>query len=918
WHLIWAEVTRRRGRTLAVVAAILVASVSFSLLTSAVATSRLQVQGTLASNYRSAYDILVRPAKSTSGLEASDNLVRENFLSGIFGGISMNQYDTIRNIPGVDVAAPVAMVGYALPTVKIPELVTAQAEGDPTTDQLYRLKQMWVSDRGLSHYPAAGYGAQPYLYVTRNPVTYGRQFQVRDPASGKTTRPCTSFFRHIPEGESAFDRKASITLTCFSTTKPPTGHGSDVPRGQIGTTLLVSYPILIAAVDPVQEARLVGLDDAVTGGRYLEDDEGPSTVKQGSAKIHRVPVLMADSPVIDERLDITWERLDVPNGVDVASRLSDKDASTWLQGLPGDSVRTQTLPSDEVYRRLLKLYAKKIAPQNPQYWSTSPVKYQRNPDGHLEPTSVDNPPLTWMQSATPDFPYFAPGAAADTGFRQLHAHTGSHIVVGSSPVVPLIHQVGTFDADRLQGFNDLTHVPLTTYEAPQAEPGDPDTERLLDGQPLRPNSNLAGYLQQPPLMLTTLKGLRLLRNSQAFIDQDGVQGPPISAIRIRVAGVNGIDDDSQERVRLVAERIARDTGLDVDITVGSSPTNVLINLPAGKFGRPDLTLKEGWVKKGVAVQLLSAIDTKSLALFLLVLVVCALFLLNAVTAAVRARSAELGILSCLGWSRRRILWLLETELLVTGLVAGVVGTVVAYVLVSVLDLNVATLPLALIAPVAMLLAGFAGLAPVLRASQAAPLQALRPLVRAPRRARGVRSVFALGLVDVRRTPGRSALAAASLFIAVGSLATLLAIQRQFADNALGSLLGNVVAVDVRGVDLLAAGLILLLAAFTVADVAYLNITERRAEIGTLQATGWATRHLRRLFATEALTIALVGTVAGALVAALGTGFLLHTDLADLVSSALIATGAGLLVSVLALAVPLARIATTANVRVADE
>jgi hypothetical protein len=75
-------------------------------------------------------------------------------------------------------------------------------------------------------------------------------------------------------------------------------------------------------------------------------------------------------------------------------------------------------------------------------------------------------------------------------------------------------------------------------------------------------------------------------------------------------------------------------------------------------------------------------------------------------------------------------------------------------------------------------------------------------------------VFALGLVDVRRTPGRSALAATSLFVGVASLGTLVAVQQQFAHQALGSLLGNAVAVDVRGVDLLAVVMILLLGGFT--------------------------------------------------------------------------------------------------------
>ncbi len=95
-------------------------------------------------------------------------------------------------------------------------------------------------------------------------------------------------------------------------------------------------------------------------------------------------------------------------------------------------------------------------------------------------------------------------------------------------------------------------------------------------------------------------------------------------------------------------------GLDVDITIGSSFQPQTVDLAAGKFGRPELRLTEGWTLKGVGVAIIKAVDRKSLVLFVLILVVCALFLVNAVTAAVRERRRELAVLACLGWRRRRL------------------------------------------------------------------------------------------------------------------------------------------------------------------------------------------------------------------------------------------------------------------------
>ena len=97
-RLILDQIRHRPGRAAALAAGILVAAVSFSLLTAATNTQTAQVTGTIQHNLRPAYDILVRPKGSETALEKSQDLVRDNYLSGIFGGITMAQYQKIKNI----------------------------------------------------------------------------------------------------------------------------------------------------------------------------------------------------------------------------------------------------------------------------------------------------------------------------------------------------------------------------------------------------------------------------------------------------------------------------------------------------------------------------------------------------------------------------------------------------------------------------------------------------------------------------------------------------------------------------------------------------------------------------------------------------------------------------------------------------
>src|SRR5699024_11196061 len=56
------------------------------------------------------YDIVVRPEGSRASIE-NEKLLDPNFLSGIYGGIRMSEYKTIKRMPDVDIAAPIAMIG---------------------------------------------------------------------------------------------------------------------------------------------------------------------------------------------------------------------------------------------------------------------------------------------------------------------------------------------------------------------------------------------------------------------------------------------------------------------------------------------------------------------------------------------------------------------------------------------------------------------------------------------------------------------------------------------------------------------------------------------------------------------------------------------------------------------------------------
>jgi putative ABC transport system permease protein len=62
----------------------------------------------------------------------------------------------------------------------------------------------------------------------------------------------------------------------------------------------------------------------------------------------------------------------------------------------------------------------------------------------------------------------------------------------------------------------------------------------------------------------------------------------------------------------------------------------------------------------------------------------------------------------------------------------------------------------------------------------------------------------------------------------------------------GTLLGNVVTVQVRGVDYVAVAATVILGVLAVADALLISIAERAPELATLRAFGWPEAALRRM------------------------------------------------------------------------
>jgi putative ABC transport system permease protein len=930
-RFVGEQLRHRPGRGLALAVGLAVAATGAVLLAATARTGDARVHGAITRNFRSAYQILVRPESSLTPLEREEGLVRPNYLSGIYGGITFRQYDEIKRLPGVEVAAPVANVGVIFPQLafKVPLdrfLTTSRRALGRDPVRLFRVRYAFVAHNGRSRYP----GETVYAYYTKNLVlSYGQEVV---PGRPSAVDVCSHFQDALSKrvAKSPFDLSArGDTLLCFSAVPGANVDPLSKNRWFRGTGPYgqASVPISVAAIDPEEEARLVHLDRTVVSGRYLRRGDRSFLDHCARCSAHRLllPALASSRFYIGEHFDATVERLAAPPAARVRAKVASATlagAERFLGGLHGRVVGHVQIPFSRVYEQVLN--DRHFGFAFFAYWRASPVSYRRLGRERIEPIPVRNPWTVWWIRPTENGSFLqSPLDDADVQFRRLQERVGNNFF-GDNGVyqTPDFATVGRFDPAKLPAYSPLSRVPLETYYPPLLVGADARSRRALGGKPLLPTQNVADYIQQPPLLLISLSSLREFLKSQHWLpvnaqrhnyDLQALMGraksppnpwakAPISTIRIRVAGVHGPDHGSVGRIEAVAALIHERTGLHVDVTAGSSPDPITVRLPAGRFGRPALLLSEGWSKKGASVAYLRAIDRKTGALIGLVLLVGGFFAANAVLAALRTRRAEIGILRCVGWRRTSIFVAVLAEVAVVALVAGVGAAALALGVAAALGVR---LPLweALVAiPLALLLALVAASIPAARAAAVWPVEALLPPVRSTANAHSVRRHAVLPLVNLTRLPGRAAIAAGALAVGCGALTVLWAIERSFSGAVVGTLLGSAVLIRVHTADLVGAGVLVALAALALAEVLFVSVRERAPEFATLRAFGWRERAIATVVALEAVYLGLAGATVGAAAGVL-IGLALGVPLGSLALTGLATIAGGLAAALAASVLP---------------
>lgn len=837
--LLLRFISRQRLRSALLVLGLLVLSAGIILVAAASETTVVSVDQNLTRYWRTTYDILVRPAEARSPIEEKYGLVEANHLSGIAGGITLSQYEAIKAIPGVEVVAPIAMLGYVAEGIPTEDLGTLSEPG------AYRLEELTVVNDGAHEYRSK---RTTHYYV-------GSVASLPPPGPGRMNYP--------------------IANPLF----PLEG--------------MFQLPLLIAGIDPPQEAALAGLNQALLRGSYLSGNEpiasGQFRNLEGNVESRlTIPILINVTPYVSLTLHAELKRLVLPPEVFSLEEIMTRGGSEYLATLPGKVLASQELDSQSAYDRLVQNL---MAPPGEVVsfgtlhrfaWSMpSRIQYRES----IPPFSHDGLALEVILPPHGS----ASGRGGELRYRDFPGPWSSDARFNAAF---FMQASGVFDVEHLPEVADVNRVPLETYFPPFAELQYDEQGRPVEPRTLRPTLNPASYLQNPPFILTTLEAAQAIGGDDC-----------ISAVRVRVGGIDTLTPTAQRKIETIASEIVRRTGLTVDVMVGSSPRRVLVHVPGVGY------VEEGWIQKGVSLSYGRRVQSGHLLLMGVLLTIGAVYTVDLVWAEVMGRRHTIALQKALGWRSRTVFGQVVGQVVLLGGLAAVLGVLVAWGAATLAGWASLSPALLLTASGVMVgLCGLAGLYPAWLASRVSPISLIarggtRYRLRRGKQVQGLGAYAWLGL----RRRSRTALGSLAAALAAALLVLLIAVTVDRQGYLSGTLLGEYLLVRVERYHYALLGIGLALAGLSLGSSLLAGVLERQREIGVLKAVGWRTRTVAWLFLAEGL---LLGSIGGAMGAVAGSALFwgLYRVLSPgLAAAALLGVGLPGLVGLLAALYP-ARVA----------
>ena len=158
----WKRIVNRKGIAITTILAMAFIYIIVPLGVITSKESKLSIEETIETIRRGSYDILLRPAASRTVIEKSLGVVEENYIGDSPGGISIEEWEEISSHPSIEIAAPVASLGYFAGN--------ETSVGLPLLDRPARLTWQFKTADGIHTYPISD--EHTLTYFEGKPMEY--------------------------------------------------------------------------------------------------------------------------------------------------------------------------------------------------------------------------------------------------------------------------------------------------------------------------------------------------------------------------------------------------------------------------------------------------------------------------------------------------------------------------------------------------------------------------------------------------------------------------------------------------------------------------------------------------------------------------------------------------------------------------
>ncbi|WP_188454041.1 ABC transporter permease [Virgibacillus oceani] len=810
-RFIWKNWWRHKERFLLLLIGALIVSSGLSYLVGLSQSNKGTVVDSLQKRWNASYHIVVRPPDSRSVTEEK-GLLEPNYLSGLTGGITLEQYETIKDVTNVDVAAPISMIGY---TMYIVDHKTIQH----TYDGIYKKTFTITTDTG----PKVQKRKSHYFYPIGGGIdikTVGIEIQ----------------------------KKLGL-----------------LPGGG---KLSAGVNVLLAAIDPEAEARLVGLDEAVIDlgdSRYFrENDESSSITGSGETpwKTTRLPILMTNKEYVDKTYEYEIARLDLPFDFDTAQETLDKikenGGEDFLETIPTVEKNVYSINSQELYEQFIEsitgidLTSKEPLTEISEVESTLLLREKPSP---LTYNTVTSPFFDRWPYAYEVEPYIVKSDGEDA----LRDETYRPIKLFSQDFAKLPritpYWIGFFDPGKLNiSLDPLTELPMETYRPASANLVlDAEEQPVNPPVKLKPVDESFSFLTKSPSMLTTIDAAAEILGDK-----------PISAIRIKVEGVTDVSEQSQAVLEKAANEIETKTGLITDITLGSSPQPTLTHIPAVN-GEEELGwFEQPWVKIGSTFTIFNETKVGFSGVIASVIGVAVVYVFASNIVSLLARRKEFAVLLAVGWRPSQLSKMIVVEALLLGSFTALIAWLMLGLVHVAQGTDTSMLRVLLIGLFGLSIYGLGSIIPAFLARRIAPYETMRTgeITRSSHRLWRTKGVISLAVSYLLGKMKRSSLSIIAIALPTSLLSFFIFITFRLQGVMYTTWLGQYVSLEVGPSHYLAMGVSLLIAILTTAEIMWQNVSERSSEIALLKAIGWQDESIRWLILLEGIFSGIIAGVLG--------------------------------------------------------